>query len=138
VFDQLNLVVEDVDAVIAFYRKLGLKIEDDGREWPPGSGARHIELEFPNGNRIEFDSASMAKVWRGDSKPGVVIGFSVESRDAVDTLYANLVNSGHKTVKSPHDAFWGARYAIVKDPAGNDVGLMSPIDQSKRSKQPDP
>jgi hypothetical protein len=27
----------------------------------------------------------------------------------------------------------GARYAIVADPDGNDVGLMSPIEESRRS-----
>jgi hypothetical protein len=28
--------------------------------------------------------------------------------------------------------FFGARYAVVRDPAGNGVGLMSPIDQHRR------
>ena len=36
----------------------------------------------------------------------------------------------------PFDAFWGARYAIVADPDGNDVGLMSPIDESRRTWPP--
>jgi hypothetical protein len=35
------------------------------------------------------------------------------------------------------DAFWGARYAIVADPDGNDVGLMSPIDESRRTWPPE-
>lgn len=29
------------------------------------------------------------------------------------------------------DAFWGARYAIVQEPDGNDVGLMSPHDPAQ-------
>jgi hypothetical protein len=37
----------------------------------------------------------------------------------------------------PFDAFWGARYAIVADPDGNDVGLMSPIDESRRTWPPE-
>ena len=32
----------------------------------------------------------------------------------------------------PSDAFQGARYAIVEDPDGNPVGLMSPIDAELR------
>src|SRR5262249_51017257 len=41
-FDQVNLVVGDMDAALDFYRRLGVTI---GRapEWPPGSGARHAE-----------------------------------------------------------------------------------------------
>jgi hypothetical protein len=34
--------------------------------------------------------------------------------------------------QEPSDAFFGARYAAVRDPGGNDVGLMSPIDQHRR------
>jgi uncharacterized glyoxalase superfamily protein PhnB len=33
----------------------------------------------------------------------------------------------------PYDAFWGARYAVVSDPDGNAVGIMSPIDPDRRS-----
>jgi hypothetical protein len=35
------------------------------------------------------------------------------------------------------DAFWGVRYAIVADPDGNDVGLMSPIEESRRTWPPE-
>jgi uncharacterized glyoxalase superfamily protein PhnB len=136
-FDQLNLVVDDMDATLAFYRTLGVDVKDDGRDWPAGSGARHVDVKFPNGTRLEFDNLPMTKIWRGEvSDTRAVIGFSVETREAVDTLYAKLVNAGHKGVKPPHDAFWGARYAIVSDPSGNDVGLMSPIDPSKKSSMP--
>jgi hypothetical protein len=39
-------------------------------------------------------------------------------------------------VQVPYDAFWGARYAIVADPDGNEVGLMSPRDDDRRSFPP--
>jgi hypothetical protein len=35
-----------------------------------------------------------------------------------------------------YDAFWGARYAIVADPDGSDVGLMSPIDEQRQTWPP--
>jgi len=38
--------------------------------------------------------------------------------------------------QAPYDAFWGARYAIVEDPDGNAVGLMSPIDPDRRTAPP--
>jgi uncharacterized glyoxalase superfamily protein PhnB len=63
----------------------------------------------------------------------VVLGFSFPSREAVDERYADLVGAGYVGRQPPYDAFWGARYAVVQDPDGNDVGLMSPVDPTKRS-----
>ncbi len=62
----------------------------------------------------------------------VVIGFSLPTRQAVDERYVELTAAGYAGRQPPFDAFWGARYAIVADPDGNDVGLMSPIDESRR------
>jgi catechol 2,3-dioxygenase-like lactoylglutathione lyase family enzyme len=136
-FDQLNLVVADMDATLAFYRKAGLAVSDSFGEWPPGSGARHVDVRFPNGMRLEFDNLPMARIWhagsradRHGSKP--VIGLSLPSREAVNERYADLTAAGYTGCQPPYDAFWGARYAIVEDPDGNDVGLMSPIDPKRK------
>ena len=59
--DQLNLVVQDMDATVAFYRRLGLAVDPPG-EWPPGSGARHGEAVMPDGFRLEFDNVLMARI----------------------------------------------------------------------------
>lgn len=37
---------------------------------------------------------------------------------------------------TPCDAFWGARFAVVADPDGRDVGLMSSSDAEHRSSPP--
>jgi hypothetical protein len=47
----------------------------------------------------------------------------------------NLV-VGDMRRQAPFDALRGGRYAIVADPHGNDVGLMSPVDESMRSWPP--
>jgi uncharacterized glyoxalase superfamily protein PhnB len=66
-----------------------------------------------------------------------VIGFALESREAVDDRYAELTSAGYQARQPPFDAFWGARYAIVADPDGNDVGLMSPIEDARRFSPPE-
>jgi uncharacterized glyoxalase superfamily protein PhnB len=66
-----------------------------------------------------------------------VLGFKVASREAVDEIYQDLTSAGYKSQQAPHDAFWGARYAIVEDPDGNAVGLMSPVDPSRREAEPE-
>ena len=63
-----------------------------------------------------------------------VIGFRVSSRERVDELYSQLTADGYAGQQPPYDAFWGARYAIVEDPDGNPVGIMSPSDPDRRSR----
>ena len=43
-----------------------------------------------------------------------------------------LTAAGYRGCEPPYDAFFGARYAVVEDPDGNDVGLMSPIDAAAK------
>lgn len=137
-FNQLNIVVEDMDAAIAFYQVLGMKVHSDGGEWPQGSGARHVTLDNGDGPIVELDNLPMARIWHGgwrrpdSGTPPVVLGFSVSSREAVDQRYEALTAAGYTGLQEPYDAFFGARYAIVRDPAGNDVGIMSPIDKHRR------
>lgn len=50
--------------------------------------------------------------------------------------YAELTAAGYAGLQPPCDTFWGARYAIVEDPDGNHVGLMSPLDPARRSRPP--
>ncbi len=133
--DQLNLVVRDIDASLDFYRRLG--IEPAG-----GTGGPHVEFELAGGLTLEMDTVEEAAIWHAGvrAEPAsrrVVIGFRLASRADVDTRYAELTGAGYAGRQPPFDAFWGARYAIVADPDGNDVGLMSPVDESMRSWPPD-
>jgi catechol 2,3-dioxygenase-like lactoylglutathione lyase family enzyme len=130
---QLNLLVEDMTASLDFYRRLGVATADE-------EGGPHVELSLPGGFTLELDTVESAGLWhagvRTDPASGrggrVVIGFSLPSREAVDEAYAELTAAGYQGRQQPFDAFWGGRYAIVADPGGNDVGLMSPVDESMR------
>jgi catechol 2,3-dioxygenase-like lactoylglutathione lyase family enzyme len=133
---QLNLVVADMAATVAFYRRLGLTI-DDRRPF----AAHHLETEMPNGFVLEFDSVEFVKRWdagwRGRAGTARnVIGFNLPSRQAVDNLHADLTEAGYTSQQPPYDTFWGARYAVVEDPDGNPVGLMSPLDPARRTAPP--
>jgi uncharacterized glyoxalase superfamily protein PhnB len=138
---QLNLVSVDPVASIAFYRRLGVEIAE-AAIWHTASGTHHVnarsgEVDF------EMDSMAFAQVWneggrgRGDLKGRVVLGFRVVSREAVDEVYADLTAAGYAGLQPPHDAFWGARHAIVEDPDGIAVGLMSPVSPDFKSLPPD-
>ena len=57
-------------------------------------------------------------------------------RERVDEIFGDMTGAGHRGLVAPHDAFWGARYALLEDPDGIAVGLMSPVSHDKRSPPP--
>jgi predicted lactoylglutathione lyase len=137
--DQLNLVVSDVEASRSFYAHLGI---DFGDERDPVWADHHVSAS--HGDILPFDldldSTSFSGQWNAGwpGGPGVVLGFKVDSRQEVDDLVAELVREGVAVQQEPYDAFWGGRYAVVADPDGNGVGIMSPIDPAYRSPGPAP
>jgi catechol 2,3-dioxygenase-like lactoylglutathione lyase family enzyme len=131
--DQFSLVVTDMDAAVAFYRKLGLAIPDTGPQWQH----HHRTAALPGGIDLDLHSSEFARHWNHGWRGGMgVLGFKVESRERVDEIYADLVAAGYRGQQPPYDALWGARYAVIEDPDGNAVGIMSPADPDRRS-QPD-
>lgn len=138
VLDQINLVVADMDAAAEFYRLLGVAIPDRDPLWDDD----HRSAEVPGGLDFDLDSERFATKWNAgfsgaQDRRGIVIGFRVAEREAVDRLYEKVTAAGYRGQQPPYDAFWGARYAIVEDADGNAVGLMSPIDPERRSQPPE-
>ncbi len=144
VLNQINLVCGDPDASIAFYRRLGVEISDDD-VWRTASGAHHVGTSgAPAGEGVEFDldSAAFAQCWnaswagRTDLSGRVVVGFGVPTRAAVDEVFRDMTGAGYRGLQEPYDALWGARYAIVEDPDGIAVGVMSPVSPDQKSRPP--
>jgi uncharacterized glyoxalase superfamily protein PhnB len=128
VVTQINVVVRDMTAAVSFYRRLGWTIETPMPE--------HSRTVLPNGLRIEFDTREFAGVWdsgySGRTGGSTVLGVETTTRDEVDELYGDLLAHGGRGRQSPYDAFWGSRFAIVEDPDGNPVGLLSPVTDAHR------
>ena len=142
-FHQLNIVSGDLAASVAFYRRLGVDIPED-RIWVTPGGTHHASAQAATDQvSLEIDSIAFARIWnagwhgREDLRGRVVVGMRLPSRAAVNARYANLTGAGYRGLHTPHDAFWGARYAVVEDPDGIAVGLMSPISPKRRSRPPE-
>ena len=141
VLDQLNLVVADMERSIAFYRALGLDIPDDA-VWRTDTGAHHVVMKMPDGFELALDSVPLAETynagWRAFRGEGnrTVMSFRYADAAEVDATYEKLVGLGHESAQPPYYTFWGSRYAIVADPDGNHVGLMSPPDRAHRGVPP--
>ncbi|WP_133902901.1 VOC family protein [Actinophytocola oryzae] len=119
----IGLVVEDMGASLAFYRRLGLDVPLDSDNEP------HVDVELPGGLRIAWDTVdtirSFAPEW---TKPtgGHRVNLAFLCAD-VDKTYQELVDAGYRGHRPPWDAFWGQRYAGVEDPDGTVVDLFAPL-----------
>jgi catechol 2,3-dioxygenase-like lactoylglutathione lyase family enzyme len=130
-FNVIGLVVADMAAALAFYRRLGLQILAEA------DAAPHVEVSLPGGLRMCFDTHETIRsfdpsfVGRTGSSPkdGAQIGLAFLCTDPseVDATYAALVAAGYEGHLEPWDAFWGQRYAVVHDPDGNGVDLFAPL-----------
>lgn len=132
--DQVNVVVRDMEAMSAFYERLGVPIQSGLPQWAP----HHRNTGTVDGIDIDLDSDQFAAVWNvgWPGGGGVVLGFRVDSREEVDRRYEDLTAAGYTGQQPPYDAFWG--YAVVADPDGNAVALMSPLDEALRTPPPPP
>lgn len=122
--DALGLVVADMAATLAFYRRLGLDIPADA------DGEPHVEVTI-GGLRLMFDSVEVIRSFSQWEPPQgghrMALAFRCKSPDEVDLLHGELIAAGHRSHLAPFDAFWGQRYATVLDPDGNPVDLFAPL-----------
>jgi len=127
VLSAIGLVAADLPRTLAFYRALGLDIPDDADQAP------HVEVILPGGMRILFDPESTIKSfdpeWTPPQKgsPRTALAFECADAAEVDAIYASMVDAGHDGHLAPWDAFWGQRYATLRDPDGNGVDLFAAL-----------
>ena len=125
-FEAIGIVVSDMAASLAFYRRLGL-------EFPDGEGGGHTEALLPGGTRLMLDSeevmASFDPDYRAPTEAGrISLAFNCEDPAGVDSLHAELTGAGYTSLREPFDAFWNQRYASVLDPDGNVVDLFAALE----------
>ncbi|MDI3402251.1 VOC family protein [Streptomyces cavernicola] len=125
-FDLIGLVVSDMAASVAFYRRLGLAFPEGAEQAP------HVEAALPGGLRFALDTEATVRSFAPDWRPPVSAGraglaFLCADPAAVDSTYEELVDAGYDGALKPFDAFWGQRYATVLDPDGQSVDLFAPL-----------
>ncbi|WP_324786816.1 VOC family protein [Streptomyces sp. H51] len=125
-FAVIGLVVSDLAASLAFYRRLGLEFPEGSEEQP------HVEAELPGGLRLALDTEETVRSFHAGWEPPtgggrVSLAFRCGSPAEVDALYEDLVGAGHHGELKPWDAVWGMRYAVVHDPDGNGVDLLAEL-----------
>ncbi len=125
-FEAFGIVVSDMPRALAFYGRLGL-------EFPEGSESEdHVEAQLPGGLRYMIDTESVMTSfdpeWQRPTGGHAVGGaFRCDSPEDVDRVYADLLEAGGSRYKEPWDAFWGHRYAQLRDPDGTVIDLFAPL-----------
>jgi len=118
----IGIVVSDLSRSLAFYRALGLEV-------PDGDG--HVETSMPNGVRLMFDTEDVIRSfepgWTRATGNQSALAFECASPSEVDEVYARVVAAGFEAHKEPWDAFWGQRYAQLRDPDGVPVDLFAAL-----------
>jgi catechol 2,3-dioxygenase-like lactoylglutathione lyase family enzyme len=125
-FDAIGLVVADMGKALGFYRRLGLEIPDNADSAP------HVEVALPGGCRLLFDTVDTIRSFDPDWSPPqggqrIDLAFACDSPDDVDATYARLTDAGYDGHLPPWNAFWGQRYAVIRDPDGNGVDLFAAL-----------
>jgi uncharacterized glyoxalase superfamily protein PhnB len=123
--DAIGLVVADLRTAVIFYQRLGLDFGDlaeaEGHAEADLGGMR-LMLDTVEGI-LAFDPAYTPA--RGG--PRASLAFRCQSPAGVDELYGALTDAGAHGHKEPWDAFWGQRYAQLRDPDGNGVDLYAQL-----------
>jgi uncharacterized glyoxalase superfamily protein PhnB len=118
-----GIVSSNLAASIAFYRLLGVDF--------PESGEGHIEATLPSGVRFMLDDEEVVRSFRPDWKREtgnqLALAFECASPAEVDELYEQVTAAGFVGEKEPWDAFWGQRYAQLRDPDGVPVDLFASL-----------
>ncbi|GAA2932405.1 VOC family protein [Streptomyces mexicanus] len=125
-FAVIGLVVSDLAASLAFYRRLGLVFPAGAEEQP------HVEAALPGGPTLALDTEETVRSFRPDWQPPaaggrISLAFRCDTPADVDAVYEDLVGAGHHGALEPWDAVWGMRYAVVHDPDGNGVDLFAEL-----------
>jgi len=130
---QVNLVVADVARAAAFYRDLG---------WDVGDAVDpHAAIRF-DGMSVDLDEHSSVAYWNSgcpdDDAAATVLSVHLGSREEVDDIWERMTGLGYESRQRPFDAFFGSRFAVLADPDGHQIGLISPFSDAHRSDPPEP
>jgi catechol 2,3-dioxygenase-like lactoylglutathione lyase family enzyme len=124
VLNAVGIVTSDMARSLEFYRQLGLDVPDT-----PDQG--HVNIDIADGIRLMIDSEAEMRTFRPDwdRKTGnqLALAFQCASPSQVDEVYGRLTGAGFEGEKGPWDAFWGQRYAQLRDPDGVPVDLYATI-----------
>jgi lactoylglutathione lyase len=121
----VNVYTADIEASLHFYRDL-LGFGETFRT-PKEGIPEHVELAL-NGFALGLGTVEAARRVHGvDASPGSPAMVLVVWTDDVDTAFEQLRSAGVPVVQPPHDTGNNNRNALLRDPDGNLVEIVSKV-----------
>jgi catechol 2,3-dioxygenase-like lactoylglutathione lyase family enzyme len=121
--DMVGIVVNDIKAAQLFYKRLGFEVQGEGM-------ADYLELEN-EGVRISLNTAKMIEGIYGFPPTAngekIELAFLCGTPADVDAQCQKMAEYGYEIFREPWDAFWGQRYAIIKDVDQNLISLFANV-----------
>lgn len=122
----IGIVTRDMGASLAFYRCLGVPIEE-GQDAAP-----HVDAKLSDGVALAWDTVETIRGFDPGYVPAsgghrIALAFDKGTPAEVDAAFAALVDAGYAAHVEPWDAQWGQRYATFLDPDGNSVDLYAEL-----------
>ena len=112
-----QIVVDDAESAIRFYGTV-FAADELVRNLAPDGRVMHCELLMYGGRILVIDDFEEDEVAAPKRLGGSTVRLHVYVPDA-DAVYERAVSAGATSLMAPCDAFWGDRYAIVRDPYGH-------------------
>src|SRR5215207_3414578 len=103
----LGLIVQDMPAALAFYRRLGLAIPDGSEtqahvEIKMGSGMTFFLDSKPKRWDARFDTSSAPQPSAAGDRYSVVLEFYLKEQATLEAKYAELVDYGYQGFREPY------------------------------------
>jgi catechol 2,3-dioxygenase-like lactoylglutathione lyase family enzyme len=136
--DHVNVIVPELLGASSFLRALGVGVDEPADGWEEWAAHHQGLPTVANGFVVDLDSSAFASNWGGMAADfaGVVVNVRADSRAAVDAVFDRALALGAEVLRAPSDAFWGARFAVVRGPGPIVLGMMSAIDPAWQSAPP--
>ncbi|HKX47107.1 MAG TPA: VOC family protein [Gaiellaceae bacterium] len=117
----VGVVVEDMQRAVEFYRRLGVEVPEGSDE------LEFVEVKMSGGLTFFLSTTGAQARWdpaaRAPAAGGyrILLEFYVETAEALDAKYAELIGYGYVSHCAPFDVSPTTRFAMVDDPDGNTV-----------------
>lgn len=119
-----QLVVDEAERAVRFYRT-AFGADELVRNHAPDGRIMHCELLMFGGRLLVIDDFDEDAASSPARLGGTTVRLHLYVPD-VDEVYRAALDAGASSLMEPTDAFWGDRYAIVRDPFGHQWSLATP------------
>ena len=122
--EAFGITTVDMAASLRFYGLIGVDV--------PQAGEDHVEADVPGRLQLMWDTEELIREIEPDLpspvRQRVVLAFRCADAADVDATFQRVVDAGFESQREPWDAFWGQRFAYLRDPDGNRVAFFAPLD----------